>query len=207
MCNRVCVCVCVWVCARTRTHLVQNGIGSICSLLFVNVICCQLYFKVNSFINYHIFQKNICCPPWATYWPQIGYAVQKKTNKKLDTVSVSALMELHKTCILVRGISKGIFLDARKQKYPNDGNQWSDEIAEWMAACLRGFDKEQLWWAADAPEAPPSWLYFRNWYPLCFSSVVLLSLCSTNFPPLLLILLTSVSVSYVYLYKRETQVS
>ena len=93
-------------------------------------------------------------------------------NKKLDTVLVSALMELHKTCILVRGISKGIFLDARKQKYPNDGNPWSDEIAEWMAACLRGFDKEQ---------PPPSCLYFRSWYPLCFSSVVLLCLSA---PPI-----------------------
>ena len=32
--------------------------------------------------------------------------------------SPMGFMDLHKTCILVRGISKGIFLDARKDKYP-----------------------------------------------------------------------------------------
>ena len=113
----VCVCVCVCVCACVRMHLVQNKIGPICNLLFVNVICCRLYFKVNSFINYHIFQKMLSTISHIQ-GHKLNMQCRKKTKQELDTVLVSVLMDLHKTCILVRGISKGIFLDARKDKYP-----------------------------------------------------------------------------------------
>ena len=138
-----------------------------------------------------------CCLPWATYWATnwICSAEKNKINKKeLDTVLVSVLTELHKTCILVRGILKGYSWMRESRNTHLNGNtkvRWNSRVDGCLAKRIR--QRAALMHCRGSCGSVILAVLQKPVSSLLLFSGSALSLCSTNFPPLLLILLTSVS--------------
>lgn len=166
---------------------------------WVSVICWVSYiFRVIHLFLILYFSKYLVSTLSHILYHNLGMLCRKRNQKQIQPWSLP-WWNLLKVYILVRRTStKGYIWIWGSKSVHSDGNakvRGSNEIMD--GSLDMRIKQELLWGATDALVVQLSWLYLRSQYPPLFSSgSTSISLSSTNSPAWLLVLLTSVSISY-----------